>query len=231
MNAVQSRTITRYVITAVLLLAARAGAQPAVIERADWEARAPLPDISTYEAYGLAVPPYDTIVLHVTSMGYGAGAEEARRIQDFHMDSRGFSDIAYNYLVGAEGAVFEGRHLRYVPAHAGRSLEADARRDIRLDPDFGAIGIVFTVDADDPLSPAQVESAISLIKQLKQAHPITAIITHTEVGTRLKKLGLTPRTAFDPQACPGPGSIEQIVQIRLATDPDFDVASYRDIFD
>ena len=35
--------------------------------------------------------------------------DRVRGIQNFHMDGRGWNDIAYNYLVCSHGAVFEGR--------------------------------------------------------------------------------------------------------------------------
>lgn len=33
---------------------------------------------------------------------------QVRQIQTFHMESRGFNDIAYNYLVGGDGAIYVG---------------------------------------------------------------------------------------------------------------------------
>jgi len=40
----------------------------------------------------------------------------ARSIQDFHMDTRGWSDIAYSFLVFQNGRVYRGRGRNYVPA-------------------------------------------------------------------------------------------------------------------
>lgn len=42
----------------------------------------------------------------------------AQQIQDFHMDSRGWSDVAYSYLVfnSSRPRVFAGRGARVVPA-------------------------------------------------------------------------------------------------------------------
>lgn len=41
-------------------------------------------------------------------------ASLVRGIQNFHMDSRGWSDIAYNFLVCPHGYVFEGRGLNVI---------------------------------------------------------------------------------------------------------------------
>lgn len=201
-----------------------------IVTRAEWGARPPRDDISTFEHYGLTRPEYVRIVLHVTSMGYGKGVAEMKRIQDYHMDARSFSDIGYNYLIDSEGTIFEGRPLNFVPSHAGRSIEGDERHDITLDPDYQSIGIVFSADTDQPLTDAQVVAAIRLIGYLKSRNPIESIITHTEVRQLLLSRRLTPQQEFEPERCPGAGSIEQIVRIRRTVDPAFDAAAYRALF-
>lgn len=47
-----------------------------------------------------------------------ACAQELRNIQSYHMDSLGWSDIGYNFLIGGDGAVYEGRGWNVVGAHA-----------------------------------------------------------------------------------------------------------------
>jgi len=42
---------------------------------------------------------------------------QVRTIQSFHIEGRKWSDIAYNYLVGGEGAVYEGRGWDKEGAH------------------------------------------------------------------------------------------------------------------
>lgn len=42
--------------------------------------------------------------------------EQVRGIQRFHMDDRGWSDIAYNFLVAEDGRIFEGRGWGWVGA-------------------------------------------------------------------------------------------------------------------
>jgi len=54
----------------------------------------------------------DECVLHYTSMGsdqIGDQAERVRGVQRFHMDTRGWSDIAYSFLYSDDGSIFEGR--------------------------------------------------------------------------------------------------------------------------
>lgn len=40
-----------------------------------------------------------------------------RYIQNFHIESQNFSDIGYNFLVGGDGAVYEGRGWNKQGAH------------------------------------------------------------------------------------------------------------------
>lgn len=47
-------------------------------------------------------------VHHSVTAGTG-GAQEVRQIQTFHMDGRGWADIAYNWLVDDDGVIYEGR--------------------------------------------------------------------------------------------------------------------------
>jgi peptidoglycan recognition protein len=37
--------------------------------------------------------------------------------QDYHMDTNGWSDIGYNFLVGGDGNIYEGRGWIRVGAH------------------------------------------------------------------------------------------------------------------
>lgn len=42
-------------------------------------------------------------------------------LQNYHMDSNGWWDIGYNFLIGGDGNVYEGRGWGVVGAHAGDS--------------------------------------------------------------------------------------------------------------
>ena len=74
---------------------------PQIITRAQWGARNPeaIQTVSTGKRANFMV--------------HHSGAnpnQSVRAIQDFHMDTRGWSDIGYNFLVDACGQVFEGRY-------------------------------------------------------------------------------------------------------------------------
>jgi N-acetylmuramoyl-L-alanine amidase len=63
-----------------------------------------------------------TVIHHGGIKDYCSSQEECaaivRSYQDYHMDSKGWNDIGYNFLVGEDGNVYEGRGWETVGAHA-----------------------------------------------------------------------------------------------------------------
>ncbi|XP_001605218.1 peptidoglycan-recognition protein SC2 [Nasonia vitripennis] len=90
---------------------------PGIIRRADWGARQPKGPLAP-----LAVepPPY-VIVHHAASDTCTSRAicqARLRSFQDYHMNTKKWSDIGYNFLVGEDGNVYEGRGWGKAGAHA-----------------------------------------------------------------------------------------------------------------
>lgn len=75
-----------------------------LVTRYEWGARQPK-SITRFTPGQLPTP--DLILHHAGTSG--GGAARVRAIQNFHMDSRGWRDIAYHYLIDSDGTVFEGR--------------------------------------------------------------------------------------------------------------------------
>ncbi len=75
-----------------------------------------------------------------------------RAIQSFHMDSRGWCDVGYHFLVAPDGTVFEGRPLSLLGAHVGGHNR-------------GNVGIAFlgcfdpVCDAPESPTPSAIEAA------------------------------------------------------------------------
>lgn len=78
-----------------------------LVTRTEWRARAP--------KCGSALPSISALVVHYSAADadeqhdHANCAARVRAIQNFHMDSRGWCDIAYNFLFCKHGFVFEGR--------------------------------------------------------------------------------------------------------------------------
>ncbi|WP_333486338.1 N-acetylmuramoyl-L-alanine amidase [Streptomonospora mangrovi] len=80
-----------------------------IVDRSEWGARAPT---STTETDWSARTEF---VVHYSA---GPPDQSPKDIQRHHMDSNGWSDIGYNFLVDTEGTAYEGRGWLVVGAHA-----------------------------------------------------------------------------------------------------------------
>lgn len=102
-----------------------------IISRKEWGARAPR-SRSTVN-WGARTE----FIVHYSE---GPTTQSVRSIQNFHMDTRGWSDIGYNFLVDVQGRIYEGRGWLTVGAHA---------------PDHNASGIgVCMIGRDGDATPA-----------------------------------------------------------------------------
>ena len=59
------------------------------------------------------------MAIHYTVTPSENPERQVRGIQRYHMDSRGWCDVGYHFLVGIDGTVYEGRPLHLVGAHVG----------------------------------------------------------------------------------------------------------------
>ncbi|XP_058838801.1 peptidoglycan-recognition protein LC isoform X4 [Topomyia yanbarensis] len=88
-----------------------------IVTRNEWLAQPPKETLAL-----LKLPVHKVIIAHTASEGCTTQAQcvfMTSNIQEFHMaeDSRNYSDIAYNYLVGGEGNAYEGRGWDKQGAH------------------------------------------------------------------------------------------------------------------
>ena len=80
-----------------------------IIPRSKWGARTPRSRQTT--TWGARTE----YVVHYSA---GPTTQTPRQIQDYHMNSNGWSDIGYNFLVDKAGRIYEGRGWLVVGAHA-----------------------------------------------------------------------------------------------------------------
>ncbi|XP_037906725.1 peptidoglycan-recognition protein LC isoform X2 [Hermetia illucens] len=108
------------IITSSLLLAKRkdnigGGKVLRMVSRAEWVAQPPRNTLNDLE-----LPARRVIIAHTATEGclsQGSCTFHVRYIQTFHMESRQWDDISYNFLVGGDGAVYEGRGWDKEGAH------------------------------------------------------------------------------------------------------------------
>ncbi|XP_034106644.1 peptidoglycan-recognition protein SC1a/b-like [Drosophila albomicans] len=108
-------TATVALLLTVLVCTQYAAQGVAIVSKAEWGGRAP--------NYRVALGNYlNYAIIHHTAGNYcetrAACAQQLRNIQSYHMDSLGWPDIGYNFLIGGDGAVYEGRGWNSMGAHA-----------------------------------------------------------------------------------------------------------------
>lgn len=114
-----------------------------IISRKTWGAKSPS---GGRNAWG---PPIKGVGLHWEGPHMGTPAESKvpailRSIQAFHMGSRGWSDIAYNYVVDPYGNVYEGRGMA---AASGAFGDSDGNAHYVAICYLGGVGDAFTAAA------------------------------------------------------------------------------------
>ncbi|MDX6770151.1 MAG: N-acetylmuramoyl-L-alanine amidase [Elusimicrobiota bacterium] len=162
--------------------------EPVVRPRADWGAAA-------------AVNPYEMMIpggisVHHTETdsprGEAAAARLLRSIQSFHQRGRGWSDVAYHFLIDADGRVWQGRPGPVVGAHV-------------RDRNDGNIGIALMGDFEDPAgrqpTPQQMEALHALAAWLVWRYdmPVTRILAHSHQ---------------EQTACPGAALFARLPSVR-----------------
>lgn len=82
---------------------------PTIVTRAQWGA-----DESIRDSHVIGYAPFRKIVVHHTASPNGTKnpAATVRFGYELHVVGRGFTDIGYNFLIGPDGEIFEGRRAR-----------------------------------------------------------------------------------------------------------------------
>ena len=128
-----------------------------VISRANWGARSP------NKICGSVVNPYRMSIHHTASPDSDGGdpAARMRQMQAFHMDSRGWCDIGYHFVVSQSGKLYQGRSDERRPgAHVGNQ-------------NAGNIGISFIGNYQSAQPPqTQLDAASRLMAWIKDTYDI-----------------------------------------------------------
>lgn len=116
-----------------------------LVRRSEWGARAPRSRTSVRPTYGSTVHWEGP---HMGPFGHDQCAGKVRGIQRFHMDTRGWSDIAYSALVCPHGYAFEGRWVGVRSAANGTTVGNDTAYTVCY---LGGIDDPFTAAAQRAL--------------------------------------------------------------------------------
>ena len=140
-----------------------------VISRVEWNALPP--DHSVKDEHGLFDPrtnkggwqvyaePLDqvlrTIVIHHSALAPTFGVAQIQRL---HITQRGFADIAYHFVIDADGKIFEGRSIQVRGAHVAGA-------------NTGSVGVALLGNFEESAPPEiQVSAMHDLIDHLCAAY-------------------------------------------------------------
>ena len=96
-----------------------------LVKRSEWGARPPRAVTALVPAEVKGVAVHYTAMHEDRVIDHADCASRVRGIQRFHMDTRGWNDIAYNFCVCQHGFVFEGRGLGIRSAGQGTNAGND----------------------------------------------------------------------------------------------------------
>ena len=109
------------------------------------------------------------LVLHHTVSAY-SGPQSVRNIQNFHMNTNGWADLGYNWLVSPTGTVYEGRGWGMQGAHA-RGHNASS------------IGVAYIGDGRQPVSDAAKFAVLRLAAEADRRFGSLRRVGHRDVGS------------------------------------------------
>jgi len=118
--------------------------------------------------YALDPPPSKVVYLvqhHMAHKSWGI-----HEVHDFHKNSRGWNGIGYNWWIGFDGTIYEGRGFHYgagVEGHNHDSLHVGYQGD-------------FT---QQKMTDAQLASGIALNTWLMEKYPSAKVVGHKELAS------------------------------------------------
>ena len=180
-----------FVISEQISLSTLPPPKPDIVNREEWSAR-PL-DLEAPEEFGIfdartnpegvlyypgnLTEVLNTIVVHHSATAYGNPIE----VQNLHMDGRGFSDVAYHFLIDSEGVIYEGRAINIRGAHVQGF-------------NTGSVGIVLLGNFNDVQpTESQFDSLHALVDYLRYTYEIRYLAGHKDY----------PNQSPDGTECPG----------------------------
>ncbi|MCU0698426.1 MAG: N-acetylmuramoyl-L-alanine amidase [Myxococcaceae bacterium] len=147
---------------------------PTILSRAAWGARAPTCSSPT--------TPYRAAIHHsVSPTNDSLSAEQRlRQIQSFHMDSRGYCDVGYNYLMTRDARVWTGRGATVLGGHAANANTGNV-----------GICVVGTYTTDQP-TPQQMCAGAGFLAWV-----------HSTYNVPLNRTAMRGHREYGQTACPG----------------------------
>jgi RHS repeat-associated protein len=185
-------------------------------KRSEWGARNPdsSKGLKKISAKNLAVY-YNSVVIHHT--GNRTNSPTPNEVQNKQMDEKDYADVAYNYLIGQDGTIYEGRDLNKQQAHVAGEHAGLIGIALLSDLDSENKGLsdvelkIEEVLGDGKVTAAMTNSLYNLTTKLNQEYGISYFGGHKEFHQALnpKSFGNA-----DSRYCPGNLGMNLVNEIR-----------------
>lgn len=203
--------------------AAASAETPSIVTRAEWGADESLKDVEgdcRRRFYGVQ----QLFVHHtVTSNDDPDPYATMRAIYHFHTQSRGWCDIGYNFLISADGTVFEGRWARpyrFWEAHDSESTGGAAVAGAHVSGfNSGSVGVSLMGDySQASLPPGASRSLVNLLAWEADRHDLAPEACHLyqnpETGAATTLPVIAGHRDAGSTACPGDNVYRALPAIR-----------------
>ncbi|HVL64281.1 MAG TPA: peptidoglycan recognition protein [Actinomycetota bacterium] len=203
-------------------LTARAGATPAVVSRAEWGADESITRKSGSCAREFA--PVQQLFVHHTAGSNSATQDSAatmRAILHYHVKTNGWCDIGYNFVIGRDGRIYEGRWSRTHAPGETPTGEDDLGRGVVgahvAGYNTGSVGVSLMGNFETQALPATMRSAlVDFLAWKAERHGLDPTGKHTfRNGTSSRELHyIAGHRDAGSTACPGAYVYADLPKIR-----------------
>ena len=192
--------------------------QPPVVTRAQWGA-----DESLRKGTPIFAPLSKLIVHHTVTTNLDPDpAATIRAVYSFHTQVRGWDDIGYNFLVDAQGRVYEGRRARaYEPGEAptGEDLLRQGVVGAHAEgTNTGSAGIAllgdFTSSLPTPAARAGLEAWLAWKAARHDIDPLGASLYRATDGTASRFANIAGHRDVRATDCPGDQLYAELAAVR-----------------
>lgn len=181
---------------------------PTIYPRASWSSASDEKRTKSVWPAEIATP--EVIIIHHTATNYkGATSKQIKKIYRYHSYTRKWGDIGYNYIIGKDGAIFEGRY-------GGNGVVGGHSYFKGTNYNKGSIGIAVLGNyVGETLTPEARDSLQKLVGWLAATNGITIGENYKFFSKKLSARVIGHKDVADT-ACPGKNIYNNLQEMRSA---------------
>lgn len=177
-------------------------ARPSIISCAGWGARKPKQPVDLVGKRPVKIIVHHTVTANTSDHSKAQAKKHARQVQNIHMDSNGWKDTGYLFLVSRGGYITEGRHRSLGQLKGGKNFVEGAHTSGQ-----NLLGLGIALEGSYHLS-AGVPKA--------QWNKLVHLCAYSCQKYKIKPKNIFGHRDFGSTACPGDKMYKRIAELRKA---------------